>query len=752
MTGIHEQPQSFAPRTVRRFAVSMILFWVGVAFVVNTVAPQLEAVGKAHSVSMSPDDAPSMQAMKRVGQDFHEFDSDSSVMIVLESKAPLGQDAHRFYDEVLRKLRRDTKHVEHVQDFWSDPLTAAGSQSNDGKAAYVQVYLAGNQGQALANESVEALEAIVEGVHPPPGLKVFVTGASALSSDMHHAGDKSVKIVTAVTGVVILVMLLFVYRSITTVVVVLLMVGLELAVTRGIIGLLAYHDVIGLSTFAVNLVTMLTIAAGTDYAIFLIGRYQEARQAGEEREASYYSMFHGTAHVVLGSGLTIAGALLCLSLTRSPYFNTLGTPSAIGMVVAVLTALTLGPAVITVATRFALLEPKRAINSRGWRRIGTAIVRWPGPILAVTCALCLLGLLALAAYEPNYNDRVYLPPDIPANVGYAAAERHFSAARMNPELVLVETDHDVRNPAGMLVIDRITRNIFRTDGVARVQSITRPLGTPIEHTSIPYMISMQGITQKMNESYLQDRMADMLVQADQMQTMIGTMENMLSLMNQLNAVTHDMVAKTKDMAATVDDLRGHISDFDDFFRPIRSYFYWERHCFDIPACWSLRSIFDTLDGIDAISDQLGGLVGNLDKLDSLMPQLMTLLPPMLDTMKTMRSMMLTMYATQKGMQDQMAAAQRNSAAMGEAFDASKNDDSFYLPPEVFDNPDFQRGLKMFVSQDGKAVRFIVSHLGDPLTEEGISHIDQIRNAAFQAMKGTPWEGSKVYCRGVCGGD
>ena len=117
-------------------------------------------------------------------------------------------------------------------------------------------------------------------------------------------------------------------------------------------------------------------------------------------------------------------------------------------------------------------------------------------------------------------------------------------------------------------------------------------------------------------------------------------------------------------------------------------------------------------------------------------------------MKNMKNITLTMYQSQKGQQDQMEAMQENSTAMGQAFDASKNDDSFYLPPEVFDNPDFQRGLKMFVSPDGKAIRFIISHEGDPATPEGISHIDQIKNAAFEAIKGTPLEGSKIYLAGT----
>ncbi|WP_157521438.1 MMPL family transporter, partial [Mycobacterium sp. ACS4331] len=106
------------------------------------------------------------------------------------------------------------------------------------------------------------------------------------------------------------------------------------------------------------------------------------------------------------------------------------------------------------------------------------------------------------------------------------------------------------------------------------------------------------------------------------------------------------------------------------------------------------------------------------------------------------------YQTQKGMQDQMSAMQENSTAMGQAFDAAKNDDSFYLPPETFDNPDFKRGMKMFLSPDGHAVRFIISHEGDPMSPEGVKHIDAIKLAAKEALKGTPLEGSKIYLGGT----
>ena len=734
---------------VRTLALPIIIGWVVIIGFLNVSVPQLEEVGQMRSVSMSPSNAPSVIATKRVGTVFEEFTSDSSIMIVLEADHKLDEADRDFYKAMIAKLETDPIHVQHIQDFWGDPLTASGAQSADGQSTYVQVYTAGNQGEALANESIEAVQDIVYGMQAPPGLKVYVTGPAALQADQQIAGDRSMRMIEALTFTVIIVMLLLIYRSFITMLVTIVMVMFSLLAARGVVAFLGYHEIIGLSTFATSLLVTLAIAASTDYAIFLLGRYQEARGDGEDRESAYYTMFHGTAHVVLGSGLTIAGATFCLHFTKLPYFVSLGIPLSIGMVVAVLAALTLGPAVISVASRFGkTLEPKRTMRTRGWRKIGAVIVRWPGPVLVATIALSMIGLLALPGYQTNYNDRKYLPQDLPANVGYAAADRHFSQARMNPELLLIESDHDLRNSADFLVIDKIAKAIFRTEGVGRVQAITRPQGTPIEHTSIPFQISMQGTTQKMNEKYQQDMMANMLKQADDMLTTITNMEKMSAITVQMAAVTNSMVTKMKAMTLDIAELRDNISNFDDFFRPIRNYFYWEPHCFNIPGCWALRSIFDTLDGIDVMTDGIQDIIPDMERLNALMPQMVALMPSMIATMKNMRTYMLTMYQTQKGIQDQMSAMQDNSSAMGEAFDAAQNDDSFYLPPETFENEDFKRGMKNFLSPNGHAVRFIISHDGDPLSPEGIQRIDAIKQAAKEAIKGTPLEGSKIYLGGT----
>ncbi|MHA3018892.1 MMPL/RND family transporter [Mycobacterium sp. BMJ-28] len=737
------------PRFLRTFSIPIVLGWIVVVALLNTVVPQLEEVGKLRAVSMSPNDAPALIATKHVGKVFGEYDTSSSVMIVLEGQDKLGADAHAYYDDMVRTLRADPKHIQHVQDFWGDTLTAAGAQSIDGKAAYVQVYIAGDQGETLANESVEAVRDIVKNAKAPNGVKAYVTGPAATTTDQNAVGDASMQMIEGLTFIVITVMLLIVYRSIVTVLITLFMVVIGLSSARGIIAFLGYHNVFGLTTFATNMVVTLAIAAATDYAIFLIGRYQEARRSGEDKESAYYTMFHGTAHVVLASGLTIAGATLCLHFTRLPYFQTMGIPLSVGMTIVVAAALTMGPAFISIVTRFGkVLDPKRMDRARGWRRIGATIVRWPGAVLVVAVVAALVGLLTLPGYHTTYNDRIFLPADVPANVGMAAADRHFSDAKMNPELVMVESDHDLRNPADFLIIDKIAKAMVRVHGIAQVQTITRPDGKPIEHASLAYSMSQSGTGTLMNNDMQQTVLDNTLKQANEMQTTIDSQQKLYDITLQLADVTRKMADKMGNTSVDINDVRDHLADFDDFFRPIRNYLYWEPHCYDIPMCWSVRSIFDALDGINKMSDDFQDIVPDLNRMAELTPQMAAVMPAMIQTMKNQKQYLLNQYQAQKAQQDQNIANQNNQTAMGQAFDASRNDENFYLPPEAFQTADFKRGIKLFLSPDGHAVRFTVFHQGDPLSEEGTSHIEPLRVAAADAIKGTPLEGSTVYVGGT----
>jgi len=251
----------------------------------------------------------------------------------------------------------------------------------------------------------------------------------------------------------------------------------------------------------------------------------------------------------------------------------------------------------------------------------------------------------------------------------------------------------------------------------------------------------------MNNDYQQTIIANTLKQADDMQVTIDSMTKMETITQQLSQVTKSMSEK---MTVTSDDIatvRDHLADFDDQFRPIRNYFYWEPHCFDIPMCQSLRSVFDSLDGISTMSDDFQQLLPDLRQMSDLTGQMVAVMPSMIESMKNQKQLMLNQYQAQKAQQDQNMASLKDNTAMGQAFDAAKNDDSFYLPPEAFDNDDFKRGIKLFLSPDGHAVRFTIIHQGDPLTEEGTSRIEPLKVAAEDAIKGTPLEGSRIYLGG-----
>ena len=194
------------------------------------------------------------------------------------------------------------------------------------------VNLGGDQGETQSNESVEAVRDIVAQSHPPVGVKAYVTGQAPLTADNTEAGERAWSRSPSSRWWRSSSCCCVVYRSI---------IdraaddvrgrGRDVCCPRRGRRSSATFGVLGLSTFATELLTSLAIAAGTDYAIFLVGRYQEARQAGEEREDAYYTAFHGVGHVILGSGLTVAGAMLCLHFTRLNYFKSMGIPSAIAL-------------------------------------------------------------------------------------------------------------------------------------------------------------------------------------------------------------------------------------------------------------------------------------------------------------------------------------------------------------------------------------------------------------------------------------
>jgi RND superfamily putative drug exporter len=743
--------QTRAPRyarTMRRFAPLVILAWLAFLVAMNVLVPQLEPVTAANRSPLVPVDAPSAQALIHIGKVFKESDSNSLLMIVFEGDHKLGQADHAYYDGLVAELKGDTTHIQYVMNLWGEGTTAAGVQSADGMAAYVLVRAAGYQGSSLSDESIQSVRDAIARAQTPPGLKVFVSGSAPLSTDVLSVGDKSLVTLMFATIIIITLMLLIVYRSLTTALLILFMVLVELSCGRGIVSFLAFHHFIGISTFASNVLVSLILGAGTDYAIFLVGRYHEARHAGEDRETAYYSAVSGVAHVILGSGLAIAGATFCLVFTRLNYFNTMGIPCAVSTLTAVAAALTLGPAVLAIGSRFGLFEPKVKAGAGIWRKVGTIVVRWPGRLLVASGAVVLVGCLTLPSYHPNYDDRIYVADDVPSKAGYIAADRHFPVSKLNTDMLMVESDHDMRNSTDMIALDRVARSIFHTPGVGMVQSVTRPLGTPLEHSSFTFTMGTVGTKIKQLVPFLTDM-------NDRLDTMAAITDRMIALLHRQQELTaqqadsaHIAVGAAEGLRDATAKMRDEYANFDDFFRPLRNYFYWEPHCADIPVCYALRSLFDMTDQIDALTDEMTKSLTAARIQDAVTPQLVAIIGDTATQLEQMHQILLTEHNTAVPMITQMDTLGGQMMDLGSAFDNARNDEFFYLPPESFNNPDFNTDLKYFVSPDGKAARYIVYHDGEALTQQAIANDQAYLPAAKEALKGTTLAGSRVYLGGA----
>jgi RND superfamily putative drug exporter len=732
---------------VRVLAIPIIAFWALLAVSTNTFMPQVERVAEELAGPMVPHYAPSQRALLRIGEKFHESNSTNLTMLVLEANRPMGDVDHWYYDDLVRRLKRDATHVQYVMDLWGKPITAAGAQSVDGKAAYVLLRLAGDIGQMQANQSVAAVRDIVAKDLPPPGLKVYVSGAAPLASDTVAIANSSLNNITIVTIILIVTMLLLVYRSISTLLVPLLGVLIEMLVAKGVIATLGHLGYIELSSFAVNIVVALTLGAGTDYGIFLMGRYHEARQAGESREDAFYIAYRGVTPIIIGSGLTIAGACYCLTFARLNYFHTMGPAVAIAMLFTIAAALTLGPAILTVGSLFGLFDPRSKAKATLYRRIGASVVRWPVPILAASAAAVMLGAIFVPTYRQNYDDRAYQPHNAPANQGFAAADRHFPKSKLFSEMLMIETDHDMRNSADFISLDRVARSLIRLPGVAMVQSITRPLGRPLEHATLPYLFTTQGSGNGQQLPFNQQQNANTDQQAQITQHSVAVLRKEIVFFQNMSDELHKTVVTVEDLQRITDEMNEEISNVDDFFRPIKSYFYWERHCFDIPICWAFRSLFDGLDNIDHLAEDIKDAKTSLEAVDKILPQVITQLKLTADDSEALAALLVNTYGQSALQSTQTDQTFDDLVNVGLDFDRSRSDDFFYIPREGFDNEDVKTGMRLLMSPDGNAARFIVTHEGNAMGPEGVEHVNAFPAAITTILKETSLAGARVYIGG-----
>ncbi|WP_261166330.1 MMPL family transporter [Microbacterium sp. Marseille-Q6965] len=336
-----------------------------------------------------------------------------------------------------------------LEDAVAMPEVAEGASpllpSEDGRAAQAFVPL---DAEADLGDAVGSLGAALRDA-APEGVAVHVTGPAGFSADL-AAGFAGIDgLLLGVALAAVLVILVLVYRSVLLPLAVLTTSVFALCVALLVVWWLAYADVLLLSGQTQGILFILVIGAATDYSLLLVARFREELRAVEDRGTALGRAVRGSVEPILASGGTVIAGLLCLLLSDLRSNSTLGPVAAIGIVFAMLAALTFLPAVLLLFGRAAFWPRRPVFSPRAdgaaperektgvWGRVARAVERRPRRIWITTTlvlAVGCLGLTQLQAEGVPQSDLVLGSSE--ARDGQRILGEHFPGGSGSPVLAL----------------------------------------------------------------------------------------------------------------------------------------------------------------------------------------------------------------------------------------------------------------------------------------------------------------------------
>jgi len=270
--------------------------------------------------------------------------------------------------------------------------------SDDGEVAYLYFVL--NFGADGWNAIPDAAEEIRD-IATLDGGEVHLAGFGGQAADSAEAFEGiDTNLIFATLGVVILI-LLFTYRSPVLWLLPILCAVVANTIATGVVYLLAKYAGLTVNGQSQAILSILVIGAGTDYALLLVARYREELRRHEDRHEAMAFALHRAAPAIFASAATVAVGMLCLSFAELNSTAGLGPVAAIGVSVTMLVMITLLPALLVICGRW-VFWPKRPTfrshepTSNGlWARVGRSISHRPRRVWVTTTGLLLLACLGL---------------------------------------------------------------------------------------------------------------------------------------------------------------------------------------------------------------------------------------------------------------------------------------------------------------------------------------------------------------------
>jgi len=311
--------------------------------------------------------------------------------------------------------------------------------SQDGRALQAVVQLAGTDGMELT----DAANAVRDEVQGSDGLSAYLTGPAGLLADLIAAFEGIDSTLLLVTGAVVIVILLLVYRSPVLWIFPLLSVGFGYALAGGLVYLLANKDVLTLNGQSQGILTVLVFGAGTDYALLIIARFREELRRHEDKYDAMRAALRGAGPAILASGVTVILGLLCLLFSDLSSNKSLGPVAALGIAATMAAMLTLLPALLALAGRRAFwpFVPRygsEATEAQGfWGRVARFVGRHARAV-AVVVVLVLVGLsLGIGQLRVSgISQSESFTTTQESVTGQRALERHFPAGVGSPAVII----------------------------------------------------------------------------------------------------------------------------------------------------------------------------------------------------------------------------------------------------------------------------------------------------------------------------
>jgi uncharacterized membrane protein YdfJ with MMPL/SSD domain len=340
--------------------------------------------------------------------------------------------------------------------------------ARDGTATFAVLEFDGTSEQVQAQ--IPALRSALK----PTQLTTYLTGDPAVFAELEQRSSDDLRRVESYTIPVAILVLVLIFGTLAAAALPVIGGGMAVAVTLGLFWLLA--QAVDISVFAMNVATLLGLAVGIDYALFMVGRFREELAAGRTVAEAVDATVATAGRSIFFSGLTVVVGLLGLMIIPYMSMRSMGLGGALVVLVSVLAALTLLPALL------GMLGPRvdslRVIGRRGgdglfWRRWSDWVMRHPVPVLIGTTALVVVFAWPVLRIQSDIPGATALPRDSESRRGYDLLLERFDAAALSPIEVLVtwKGEQDPFAPAALKRLYDFGQDLEALPGVDRVTSI-----------------------------------------------------------------------------------------------------------------------------------------------------------------------------------------------------------------------------------------------------------------------------------------